>query len=129
MSRAEENSMGAVPIWPRAAATRSTVRVAPYPIGAALSTSLRSLLLEGALAPAVSSFFLALAGPLESPSATYCRALQFPLLLPLRSFPHPATSALGSALPPSVRAPIGTFAEHKILCSRVLAAPSHISSP
>src|SRR6266542_1004441 len=28
MSRAEENSMGAVPIWPRAASTRSSVRYA-----------------------------------------------------------------------------------------------------
>src|ERR1017187_6486644 len=57
MSCPAQNSMGADSNSPTEAATRSSVRVAPRPINAALSTSLRSLLVGRASGLGGESFF------------------------------------------------------------------------
>jgi hypothetical protein len=57
MSCAGSNTAGAASSAPIAAATRSNDRVVPYPIGALLSASLRSLLLLARSSVFVSSFF------------------------------------------------------------------------
>src|ERR1700694_407660 len=115
--------MGADSNWPMAAATRSSVRVAAYPIGAVLSASLRELLLQAA-GVALNSFFL-LAGPRGLPCAACRRA---PALLPLsraRSFLHPETPVLCSASRASELVPIAVSVSQRIPCCLSPVAASH----
>src|SRR5260370_7594141 len=88
MSCARENWIGAESSSPIAAATRSNVRVAPYPMGAALSASLRSLLLVAAGAASFRIFFLN--GHLQWPCAAYRRVPSTPPRSPLLPILHPA---------------------------------------
>src|SRR6202167_6502348 len=88
-----------------AAATRSSDRVAPLPIGASLSVWLRSLLVVISLA-ALSFFFEDLAnGPRGSPCATCWSTPLVSPPLPVRCVPHPSAVVLAPALCLSVPRP------------------------
>src|SRR6266496_1786355 len=119
--------MGACSNCPMAAATRSSVRVVPYPMIAVLSCPLRSLLLVLGGAASVRFFFLN--GPLVSPCAACSPAPSAHCLSPVRSCLRPAAVDTPPAPPRSVPVKIASCALHRTLHSLFPGALSHTASP
>src|SRR5712692_4628009 len=126
MSCADGNWIGAASNSPIAAATRSGVRVAAYPICAALSASLRSLLLEALASAPIRVFFLN--GPHGWPCAAYRRAHSSLYRSRELHALLPTGLVLCSVLPASAPAPNALSAEQKNPCCPTREALSHTAS-